>query len=191
MSCITGIAANLINDCANSPVAGLEEVMYVFNADELMAEQSSTLKSLVTDLTVLVGKKGYKVQGFKKSHNSKNELVVSDTLPDMYKQTIDFQIWSKDAATVTALDQLNNLVIVTENKDKGVAGASAFNIYGLDTALFKSAMTQEANVDGGVFKVSLAADGQRVPFYNLYSPAITPSYAATKALLEGLLIVQV
>jgi len=187
MSCITGIAANLINDCANSPVAGLEEVMYVFNADELTATKSLTLKSLVTDLALGIGKKGYKVQGFKKSHNSKNELVVSDTLPDMYKQTIDFQIWSKDAATVTALDQLNNLVIVTENKDKGVAGASAFNIFGLDTALFKAAMTQEANVDGGVFKVSMAADGQRVPFYNFYDT----DYATSKATLEALLVIQV
>ena len=52
MSCITGIAANIINDCANSPIAGLEEVMYVFNADELTATKSLTLKSLVTDLAL-------------------------------------------------------------------------------------------------------------------------------------------
>lgn len=86
-----------------------------------------------------------------------------------------------------ALDQLNLLFIVTENKDKGVAGESAFNIYGLDTALFKATLTQEVNVDGGVFKVSVAADGQRVPFYNLFNI----DYATTKALLEALLIAQV
>ena len=49
-------------------------------------------------------------------------------------------------------------------------------------------MTQEANVDGGVFKVSMAADGQRVPFYNFYDPT---GYAASKATLESLLVVQV
>lgn len=184
MGCITGIAINLINDCNNAPVSGLEETIYVFNADELTATKSLTIKSLVTDLTLLALKKGYKVEGFKKSHNAKNELVVSDTLPDMYKQTIDFQIWAKDAATVSALDQLNNVVVVVENKDKGVAGASAFNIYGLDTALFKASMTQEANADAGVFKLSMVADGQRVPFYNLYKT----DYIATKALLTGLLV---
>ena len=187
MSCIQGIAANILNDCSVAPLAGLEEVMYVFNADELTATKSLTLKSLVSGLTLPTGKKGYKVTGFKKSHNAKNELVVSDTLPDMYKQTIDFSCWVKDAATVTALDQLNNIVIVTENKDKGVAGESAFNIYGLDTALFKATLTQEVNVDGGVFKISMVADGQRVPFYNLFDT----SYVVTKALLEALLIAQV
>lgn len=187
MSCIQGIAANILNDCSVAPLGGLEEVMYVFNADELTAVKSLTLKSLVTDLTLPVGKKGYKLVNFKKSANAKNELVVSDTLPDMYKQTIDFTAWAKDAATITALDQLNNIIIVTENKDKGVAGESAFNIYGLDTALFKATLTQEANVDGGVLKVSMSADGQRVPFYNLFGA----DYATTKALLEALLIAQV
>lgn len=187
MSCIQGIAADLINDCSVSPLAGLEELMYVFNADELTATKSSTVKSLVTDLSVLVGKKGFKLTGFKKSHNAKNELVVSDTLPDSYKQTLDFTMWSKDAATVTALDSFNNVVIVVENKDKGVAGASAFAIYGLDTALFKATMTQESNVDAGVFKVSMVAEGQRVPYYNLYDT----DYATTKALLDSLLITQV
>ena len=185
MACITGIAGNLINSCENTPIMGLEEQMYVFNADELTAVKSLTLKTLVTDLTLGVGKVGYIVQGFKKSSNSKNELVVSETLPDSYKQTIDFTVWAKDAATTTALDQLNNIVIVTENKDKGVDGASAFNIYGLDTALFKASMTQETNVDAGVFKLSLVAEGQRVPFYNFYST----SYAATKSILDGLLTV--
>ena len=184
MTCITGIMAPILNNCANAPVAGLEEVMYVFNADELTATKSLTLKSLVTDLTLLATKKGYKVQGFKKANNAKNELTKSDTLPDMYKQTIMFEVWAKDAATVTALDQLNNLVIVTENKDKGIAGESAFNIYGLDTALFKESMTQEANADGGVFKLSMVAEGQRMPFYNLYDT----DYATTKALLDGLLV---
>jgi hypothetical protein len=187
MACIQGIAADLINDCAVAPVAGLEEIMYVFNADELTATKSLTVKSLVTDLAVLVGKKGYKVQGFKKSSNAKNELVVSDMLPDMYKQTIEFQVWAKDSATITALDQLNNLVIVTENKDKGTAGASAFNIYGLDTGLFKATMTQDVNTDAGVFKLSMVADGQRLPFYNYYNT----SYALSKADLEALLITQV
>ena len=177
----------MINDCAIAPIAGLEEVMYVFNADELTASKSSTVKTLVTDLSVLVGKKGYKVTGFKKSHNAKTELVVSDTLPDSYKQSVDFTVWSKDAATVTAIDSFNNVVIVVENKDKGVAGASAFAIYGLDTALYKATMTQEANVDAGVFKLSMVAEGQRVPFYNLYDT----DYATTKALLDGLLITQV
>ena len=184
MNCQTGVIQNLINDCATAPIAGLEEVIYVFNHSELTATKSLTVKTLVTDLAILATKKGYKLQGFKKSNNAKNELVVSDTLPDSFKQTIDFTVWGKDSATVSQLVALNDLIFVVENKDKGVLGASAFNIYGLDSAMFKASMTQDAGADAGVFKLSMVAEGQTVPFYNFFDT----DYATTKATLESLLV---
>lgn len=42
MSCIQGIAANILNDCSVAPLGGVEEVMYVFNADELTVHESLT-----------------------------------------------------------------------------------------------------------------------------------------------------
>lgn len=187
MSCITGIASDIINDCTLAPVAGVEETMYVFNKEELTAVKSLTNDNLVTDLTVIIGKKGFKVKGFKKSSNAKSTLVVTDTLPDMYTQTMEFTVWGKDAETVKELKQLNNVVFVVEKKDKGASGDSAFAMYGYETGLFKATLEQDSNADGGVFKVSMVAEGQSTPYFNVYDT----SYATTKAMLEALLVVQV
>ena len=185
--CIEGISQNLVNSCENPPILGLGDKAYFFNYDELTATKSLTLKSLVTDLAVAIGKKGFTAQGHKKSMNAKNELVPSDQFPDTYKQTFDFVLWAKDAATVDAILKLNKVVVVIERDDKGVAGNSAFAIYGLDTPLYKVTTTQEDNVDNGVFKLSLAAENQRVPYYSFFDT----DYATSKATLEALLVVQV
>lgn len=187
MSCIDGAIMDMINSCENTPIGELDEIMYVFNADELTAVKSLTLKSLVSDLTLPVGKKGYKIVGFKKDHDAGHELVASDTMPNTFDQNVDFAVWKKDAATISALTNLDNVVIVVENKDKGVAGESAFNIFGLDTGLFQSKNSRKANENSGITMISMSAKGQRVPFYNLFNT----DYATTKALLEALLIAQV
>jgi len=184
--CEIGIGADLINDCSAAPISGTEEVLYVFNKEEVTATFSLTSKTTITDLAVLVGKKGYKLQGYKKSTNPKSTLVVSDTLPDSFTQDIDFAVWGKDATTVEQLIKLGDVMVVAETKDKGLNGASAFKAYGVDSGLFKSALTQDTNADNGIFKLTLSAMEQRAPYYTVYDT----SYAVTKAMLEALLVVQ-
>ena len=94
--------------------------------------------------------------------------------------------WGLTGAEVEALDNLGDVVVIVENKQKGVAGDGAFEIYGLETGLHKSADTRRTNDNLGVQSIELTTrDGEdaavsRHVFFKT-------DYAATKALVEALL----
>jgi hypothetical protein len=182
MDCITRITGDIINDCLNAPIEGVEQRMYVMYRPDVTFTKSLSNKALITGITSL--NVAFKVVGFKKSSNTKTALVSTDTLPDTYTQSIDFTIWSKDAATMANVSAMNELVIVVENKDKGLTGESAFEVFGVDSGLFKTALTSESNTDAGVIKVTMAAEGQKVAKYKF----LHTDYATSKADLEALLV---
>lgn len=188
MSCIQGITANIINDCGvNSPIGGVEEILYAFNAEDVTFTYSLTNSSLITDIAVATGKQGYNIEGYKKTTNIKTTLVVSDILPEMYTHDVELTIWGIDATTVKQLKELNKIVLVVERKNKGVAGNGAFVVLGVNgSGLIKSSLTSDANADSGVWKLSLTATEQEAPQYIFYDT----NYATSKATLDGLLSVQ-
>ena len=42
MTCLTGITSDIINDCTNQPIGGIEQVVYAFNREDLSATVDST-----------------------------------------------------------------------------------------------------------------------------------------------------
>lgn len=187
MSCVKGITANIINDCDYQPKGGVEETVYAFNRSDIdTITYNATNKHIVEDITLASGKLAYTIKGFKKSSNAGYDMTVNENLPDTFKQYFSFQPWGNDAATVKALDNLSDLVIVTESKNKGVSGNGAFEIFGLETGLYKSSDSKRANDNNGIPTIEMTTqDGEdaSVSRHILFDT----DYATTKAILVGLL----
>ncbi len=185
-NCLIGIAADIINDCDAAPVAGLEAVAYVMNRADVTYTLDATNRNLLTALGTEVGKNAYKLQGFKKNMNAGHDIVVSETTIDKYTQYFKFESWLIDAATTLALDGLSDLVVVVETKNKGVAGDGTFQVYGLETGLYKSSDTRRANdIDGNrvVELTNQAGEESSVSYHVFYDT----DYATTQGALEALL----
>ena len=191
VNCTFGITGNLLQDCLSRPISGAEGLAYAFNRKDVYEGTGSfTLDAQnpnkVTDLSLNATKLAYKIGGFKKEIDAGHDLVVSDTSPDKYNQYFKFEPWQISAEATQKLDNLADVVIVVERRNKGVAGDGAFIILGLETGLYKSSDNMRLN----------DADGKRIiELTNLDEQESTVSnhvldaggYAATKALLEGLL----
>jgi hypothetical protein len=182
-TCIEGVFGNIANDCASLPIEGIEKKAIVLNFDDIIAH--SSVKSKVTSITIASGKQGYSVDIVKKGGNSQSALNTSDILPDSYTHTFDFQIWAGSSANINAITEFNRVVVLVENKNKGVAGDGAFHILGLDNPLYKTAVAEDKNTDSGVFKITAAAGGQKYPYHVFFDT----DYATTKTAFEDLLTV--
>jgi hypothetical protein len=187
--CFNGIVANVLNECTNAPIGGLEITAYVFNRADLTATIDGTNKNLVTDLSVASTKQGYKIEGFKKNLNAGHDIVVSETNIDKYNHYFNFQAWLLDSDAVNNLDGLADLVVVVEGLNKMTAGDGAFQMYGYETGLYKSTDTRRANdIDGNrnIEMTNQAGEEATVSNHVVFKT----DYATTKALLDGLLSVQ-
>lgn len=187
MGCILGISSDINNDCDLRPVAGLETTLTAFNREDIdTVTYDGTNSHLVTAITLKTTKQAYTITGFKRSSNSGHDLTVNEFAPDSYKHYISIQPWGIDADTVKQLDDLADLVIITENKNKSDAGDGTFEIYGLETGLYKSSDTRRVNDNLGAGTIELTnQDGEdaSVSRHVFYDTDYATSALAVTALL--------
>lgn len=186
-NCNFGIAADILKDCAAPPTAGVETVAYAINRRDIAGvtyDQSNP--RLVTAITLASGAKAYKIENFKKEIDAGFDLVTSDTNIDKFNQYVKFEAWGIDSDTVKALDELSDLVIIVERKNKGADGNGAFQIYGLLTGLYKSSDTMRANTASGkrIIELTNQAEEESTVSYHVFYDT---DYATTKAAAEALL----
>lgn len=186
-NCNFGIAADILKDCSAPPTAGTEMVAYAINRRDIVGvtyDQSNP--RLVTAITLAPGAKAYKIENFKKEIDAGFDIVTSDTNIDKFNQYVKFEAWGIDSDTVKALDELSDLVIIVERKNKGADGNGAFQIYGLLTGLYKSSDTMRANTASGkrIIELTNQAEEESTVSYHVF---FDTDYATTKAKVEALL----
>ena len=186
-TCNFGIAADILKDCAAPPTAGVEMVAYAINRSDIAGVTYDQNNSrLVTGITLATGAKAYKIENFKKEIDAGFDLVTSDTNIDKFNQYVKFEAWGIDSDTVKALDELSDLVIIVERKNKGADGNGAFQIYGLLTGLYKSSDTMRANTASGkrIIELTNQAEEESTVSYHVF---FDTNYATTKEAVEALL----
>lgn len=183
------LAANILNDCANKPVAGTEQVVYLFNRSELTATIDGSNANLVTNLAVASTKKGYKLTGFRKNMNAGADIIVSETSPKKWNQFFSFFNWDVTAASVKNIDDLDDVVVVYESKNKGASNAGAFHMLGYPGGLFVSADTKRVNDNDGNRSIELTnlAGSESLVSEHI---VLKTDYATTLSMLEALMSVQ-
>ena len=186
MSCTNEIAKAITNDCTVKPTGGLESKSWVFNRDDITAVTTDvTNTSIITAITLASGgAQAWPVTGFKKTSNAGYDLVVSDTLPDVYTHYFSLQPWEKDGASLENLASMNNIVVIVEQKGL-TTDEGKFQIYGLNAGLYKSSATKRVNDNAGVPTYEFVSQsGEEEPTQN--NVFWDTDYATTRAKLVAL-----
>ena len=186
MSCTTGIVKNITSDCSTSLSGGLEVEAWVFNRTELSPTYDGTSGNLLTRLAMVGAAVGFKLKGIKKLLNAGHDIVVAEDRPDKYKHFFSFQGFEILHDDILNLDDLNDVVVAVELKDKNDTGDGVFVLYGLKKGLWKSTDTRRWNDINGARNIELTSlDGVEEPYSHYV--LLDTYYATTHALLESLL----
>jgi len=185
VDCTGNLTADIIFDCANAPIGGIEQNVVLINKEDIDVAATTvddTNRILVTNLQLKPGKTGYLLKGIKQSNGKAWELVKKENAPDKFKHTFSGVIFNPTALNKQQADQLSKgakYVAVVEQVWKGAASADAFEILGYSSGLEITTMTNSSRENDNMIMFELAsADG----FEETTMPKtfLDGDYAATK-----------
>ena len=164
MSVCAKIGADIVKDCDNTPVMGIEQRLVLINVEDLPAtgiEFDVTLPSaLITGITLNALKTGYEVQGIKQIMSYTNGLETAEDSENGIKHALSgIRIYDPSEQT---RNQVNKFVrgarvfAVLERKWKGEANAHAFLFFGLKFGLELSELTDSSNENDGTIVMGLS-----------------------------------
>jgi len=192
--CTDSIVKNIVSNCTTSASGGLEAEAWAFNRKDLIVTYDNTVLNKITELENAEGKIGYKIKGVKKLLNAGHDIVVADDRPNKYVHYFALQQFETLVEDINNVDQMDDLVVVTESKDKNLTGDGIFMAYGVKKGLWKSTDTQRANdIDGARNLELMSLSGQEEPYsrYVVLAAETVPedgtAYVNTLAMLEGLM----
>ncbi len=178
---------------SGSPVtAGIEDMIYIFNADEIALSFDPQNPLIVTGLSPIEGARIYKFEGTNNSFNTLSKLVKTPAGP-RYTEEIDFNIagFSVDIkAQLMAMGYGRVKAIVANNHH---SSNSAFELFGAVNGLILSDSERNAadeNLDGG-YKLKLTnPDKLREPYppraVSIAAANGPATYASTLAAIDAL-----
>ena len=190
MACEGFITDDLLYDCANAPVGGIEPNVLLFNVldiDYTATTRDATNPDIVTNFQLKTGKTGYLLQGVKQVNNGASELVKKEFSSDKRKHTFNGVAFNVSAAVKQQLNEMakgGKYVVIVERKWKGLNNAEAFLIYGLDSGLELETEVHNTNENDGVAQFALAsADGYEERY--LPSTVLETDYLTTKTAFDA------
>lgn len=190
MACEGLITADMLFDCANAPIGGIEPNVLLFNTldiDYTTITRDGTNPDIVTNFQLKTGKTGYLLQGVKQVNVAMSELVKKEFSNDKRKHTFNGVVFNASAANKAQLNEMakgGKYAVMVERKWKGVNNAEAFLIYGLDSGMELTTEVHNTNENDGVLQFSLAsADGYEERY--LPSTVLETDYATTKTAYDA------
>lgn len=191
--CTNEIFKNIESTCANRTVAGIEQIVYLLNRDDIQTiTYDGEDYNKVTGITLKIGKHAYTAKGFKKNMTCGFERNISDDTVDTFTNSLTLTGYQFDAEGARTFDNMGNIVAVVDRKGTKLADGSVI-ILGLENGLFVSADSWAAGDNNGARTITLSslADAGESCSYYVYtvsegSPALE-SYGATIESLESML----
>lgn len=167
------IAADILHDCDNVPVAGIEQRLVLINTADLPASgitfDVATPSTLITAIALTAAKTGYEVQGIKQIMNYTNSLEYTEDSENGIIHAINgIRIYDPSAE---GRDEVNKFIrgakvfAVLETKWKGLLNATAFKFFGLKFGLELKELIDNSNENDGTIVMSLGTpSGFKEPF---------------------------
>lgn len=188
--CKSSILGDMVRDCDNPAMAGIEVNVILINRDEIdlaTTTVSPTNKLLVTNLGLLATKTGYLIQGVKQIFSASAELVKKEMGVDKWKHTFTGVVLNMSAENLLQLQLMSegaNLVAVIETKFKGDAQKDAFHILGLGQGLELATATWNSNENEGTVQIELSSvDGYEESTF--VQTLLETDYATTKTAFDA------
>lgn len=192
--CTNEIFKNISSTCANRTVAGIEQIVYLLNRDDIQTiTYDGDDYNKVTGITLKTGKLAYTAKGFKKNMTCGFERNISEDTVDTFTNSLTLTGYQFDAEGARTFDNIGNIVAVVDRKGTKAADGSVI-ILGLENGLFVSADSWAAGDNNGARTItlsSLADAGESCSYYVYTVSAGSPaqeSYEATIESLETMLV---
>lgn len=190
MACDGLLGADILFDCDNAMIGGIEVDVLLFNRtdiDESALTFDPSNKTLLTNFQLLPGKTGYLLQGVKQVNGASFELVKKETGSDKHKHIFSGNLLNFSAANKLELQTMSegaSLVAIIELKWKGANNTEAFQVLGIDSGLELNTITWNTNENDGVLQFELSSvDGYEEPKVPL--TLLETDYATTKAAVDN------
>lgn len=183
------LTADILNDCENPAIGGLEANVLFFNTPDInksATTYNSTNKLLVTNFELKAEKIGYLLESVKQIHALKFEYVIKELGLNKYKHTISFVILNPTVANRNKMHEMNGgrFTVMVETIFKGASSAEPFLIGGYDSGMELQVVTYASNENDGTISVEMTS----VENYEEPKPVLTfldTDYATSKALFDA------
>lgn len=170
MACDGLLTSDILFDCDNAMVGGIEVDVLIFNhkdIDKAACTFDATNKTVLTNFALKAGKTGYLFQGVKQVNSLKFELVPKEAGTDKYKHTFAGTILNFSAdnkARLLELSDSGQVAVMVELKWKGAGDEDAFQLGGYSTGMILKVATWATNDKDGTISIEFASqDGYEEP----------------------------
>ena len=187
--CDGNLTADILNDCTDNVVGGIEVNVLIINDNDIKRTTTAfdaTNPLLTTAFALKTGKSGYLLEGVKQVNVLKDELVKKERRGDMYKHSFEFVILQPTVANRATLHKMNGgkFTVVVELKYKGKTSTEAFVIGGYDSGMELQTATWSTNENDGAISVMMSStEGNEEPKPHL--TLLVTDYTATATLFAN------
>lgn len=181
--CDTSVIHDFLYDCANPPVAGLEDEALLINRADIdftKSEIDADNPNIITSLVLKAGKKANLVQQRKTSFNGTKVDQAEGTYSVGTTHTFAFVSFANSAEEKAALEKMLNGSFVAVVKNKSAADDSRYEVLGWNTGLKTPSLSKDyvAEESAGVYAVTLASGQEpRLPM-SFYAGSLEATDAA-------------
>lgn len=150
MGCLSKLNKAILVDCEGG-ATGIAEMLLINFAD--ISAKSSTSAGTAT-ITLASGAKAVLVESNKKGVNATEEIKQNDNAPTALTQSVTFTVYNtgKNSIGAQIVNQIMNGTFVAIASMK----TGAKRLYGLNYGLVLSALSEDANANGGYTTITLS-----------------------------------
>ena len=195
VDCTGKLTNDIIFDCDNAPVGGIEQNVILINKDDIDVTATTLAvgnRLLVDNIQLKAGAEAYKLTGVKQSNGKAWELVKKENAPDKFKHTFSGVIFNPSLVNKAQADNLSKggkYVVVVEQVWKGAGSKDAFEVLGYSSGLELSTMTNSSKENDNMIMFELSStDGYEeatMPKTFLDGGAEAGTYAASKTAFDN------
>ena len=144
-SCITTLAADIMNDCNEQYGSGIEKTIYAISRENIDFDASTRDGHLITNILLSEGKRGYKIRI---PSTETPAITVTDqnaSIGTAFDKVLPLTLLADSPKNAEAIMALKNdkYVFIYENTVKGDTGNQAFPVIGWE----QGAVARDANLD--------------------------------------------
>lgn len=193
--CDFKLQANIDSNCENPSVKGVRNTGYIINYDDIdwdASQRDTENPNIVPTLVLKKGaKKAYSVYiPGNTPFTGTQKALATGTYRNKFTKTLHLVVLDNGAGVAhDVIDQLANgrFVVILENKFTGKNGDNVFELYGFETGLAATEMTDEKyseDTDGG-WAVTLEETDAPTSGIFLFNESVETTRAAVESLLTA------
>ena len=190
MACDGLLSADILFDCDNPPIGGIEVNVVLVNTADIDYANCTidpTNKIKMTNFQLLAGKTGFYIQGVKQVQKANSELVVKETGVNKHKHTFTGIALNPSADNKLQLQNMSengSICAIVETKWKGVDQEDAFQVLGFYSGLLMATMAWgTAENDGSILFTLVSLANYEEPTLPL--TLLMTDYATTKTVFTN------